>query len=152
MSFEIVKPDPSMLSAMVEIETRAHPYPWRESQLASCFGDRYINGLLLVNQVPAGFYIADQIIDESTLMNICVLPEYRRQRLGQQLMAHYLTETLNAGCSHWFLEVRASNLAAQRLYEQSGYTQNGIRKGYYHTDDGREDAILMSKVTMVESS
>ncbi len=152
MSFEIIKPDPSMLSVMYQIETRAHPYPWRESQLASCFGERYINGLLFVNQVPAGFYIADQIIDESTLMNICVLPEYRRQGLGHRLMEHYLAATTNAGCTVWFLEVRASNLAAQQLYEQSGYTQTGIRKAYYHSENGREDAILMSKVAMAEAS
>jgi len=40
------------------------------------------------------------------------------------------------------LEVRASNLAAQNLYSKYGFTQVGIRRGYYL--DNREDGVLMS--------
>jgi ribosomal-protein-alanine N-acetyltransferase len=40
------------------------------------------------------------------------------------------------------LEVRRSNLAAQKLYESMGFAVTGIRKGYY-SDDG-EDAFLMA--------
>jgi len=39
------------------------------------------------------------------------------------------------------LEVRASNIIAQRLYEKIGFISVGIRPGYYH-DDG-EDAVIM---------
>ena len=40
------------------------------------------------------------------------------------------------------LEVRASNTAAQSLYSKYGFTQVGVRRGYY--TDNREDAVLMS--------
>ena len=40
-----------------------------------------------------------------------------------------------------FLEVAADNTAAQKLYENNGYKQIGVRPKYY---DG-VDAILMSK-------
>ncbi len=39
------------------------------------------------------------------------------------------------------LEVRESNLAAQRLYESFGFTAEAVRKGYYHNPS--EDAIIM---------
>jgi len=40
------------------------------------------------------------------------------------------------------LEVRASNVTAQRLYQKYGFTSRGIRKGYYN--DNREDGIIMT--------
>ena len=39
------------------------------------------------------------------------------------------------------LEVRMSNDAAIRLYEQLGFEARGIRRGYY--TDNREDALIM---------
>jgi len=44
------------------------------------------------------------------------------------------------------LEVRASNIAAQKLYAQLDFTELGRRKGYYVPEqkgEEREDAILM---------
>jgi ribosomal-protein-alanine N-acetyltransferase len=40
------------------------------------------------------------------------------------------------------LEVRKSNLIAQKLYQQVGFTTTGIRKGYY--SDNGEDALAMT--------
>jgi ribosomal-protein-alanine N-acetyltransferase len=40
------------------------------------------------------------------------------------------------------LEVRVSNIAAQKLYESTGFVSQGLRKGYY-SDDG-EDALIMA--------
>jgi ribosomal-protein-alanine N-acetyltransferase len=42
-----------------------------------------------------------------------------------------------------FLEVRPSNVDAIRLYEATGFTQIGVRRGYYQAEQGREDAIVM---------
>jgi len=44
-----------------------------------------------------------------------------------------------------FLETRASNLAAKNLYEKFGFKRIDIRKNYYKTFDGREDAIIYRK-------
>jgi ribosomal-protein-alanine N-acetyltransferase len=42
-----------------------------------------------------------------------------------------------------FLEVRESNAAARRLYENLGFHENGRRKAYYA--EPSEDAVLYSK-------
>jgi len=39
------------------------------------------------------------------------------------------------------LEVRASNLPAQRLYEKYGFRRAGVRRRYY--SDNNEDALIM---------
>ena len=49
------------------------------------------------------------------------------------------------GSKKIFLEVRVSNIIAIDLYKASGFKEIGLRKNYYRTKDGREDAILMSK-------
>ena len=47
-----------------------------------------------------------------------------------------------SGATYITLEVRASNIPAQKLYEKYGFQVDGIRKKYYI--DNQEDAILMS--------
>ena len=44
------------------------------------------------------------------------------------------------------LEVRASNMKAQNLYQKYGFAVVGRRKGYY-SDDG-EDALIMTTETV----
>jgi ribosomal-protein-alanine N-acetyltransferase len=49
------------------------------------------------------------------------------------------------GAQWLWLEVRASNERAQRIYDRHGYRRVGERKGYYPAADGaREDALVMS--------
>ena len=40
------------------------------------------------------------------------------------------------------LEVRRSNVAAQKLYESVGFLSTGVRRGYY--SDNGEDALAMT--------
>ena len=58
-----------------------------------------------------------------------------------------MAEARRAGAQFFFLEVRASNQAAIRLYEQQGFNEMGRRRNYYPAVNGREDAILMGGAT-----
>jgi ribosomal-protein-alanine N-acetyltransferase len=49
------------------------------------------------------------------------------------------------------LEVRRSNTVAQKLYHSEGFHELGIRKGYYPTNEGREDAIILAKYIPVSN-
>jgi ribosomal-protein-alanine N-acetyltransferase len=51
---------------------------------------------------------------------------------------------LEDGVQKIFLEVRASNVVAQQLYQTIGFTAFGSRKNYYPTADGKEDAQLFT--------
>ena len=48
------------------------------------------------------------------------------------------------GVATLWLEVRASNATAIALYESLGFNEATIRRNYYPTTDGREDAIIMA--------
>lgn len=81
------------------------------------------------------------IIDEGHITNVAVSPVYRRQHIGTLLVDTLIKSTENAGIVRHTLEVRASNVAAKKLYENFGFKESGVRKGYY--EDNGEDAILM---------
>lgn len=130
---------------MLPIERAAYAHPWSEGLLASCFGERHLGGAACWQGQLVGYYLADWLLDESTLMNLCLLPEYRGRGWGRALLEHYLAHSAGLGCSCWWLEVRRSNVGAQRLYLAAGYRQVGCRKHYYPAGAGREDALVMCR-------
>jgi len=92
--------------------------------------------------VPAGFCAWRQIsADESELLNLAVVPEFRRRGAASALLRTLLT--LAKGTI--FLEVAEPNLAAISLYEHHGWVRTGVRKGYYK--NGAVNAIVMEKRT-----
>ncbi len=90
---------------------------------------------------PAGFAVSYLAGGEGELLNIAVLPEFRKGGIGKALLKGLLRETEKKGCHAMFLEVRASNEAAVALYEGRGFQRVGIRKHFY--ENPREDALIM---------
>lgn len=72
----------SDFEAIYPIEQAAHQEPWSQANLLSCFGPRYLNGLMLVDGRPAGFYISDLVAGDSSLMNLCVHPDFQGKGPG----------------------------------------------------------------------
>lgn len=126
------------------IEIAANPFPWTMKTLKSCIGGRYIDKQLRVNNQTVGFYIAELVIDEMTLMEICVHPEHQGKGFGKLLLADFMALAKQKQCSVCHLEVRSKNIAAQMMYMNHGFIQVGRRTGYYPAKIGYEDAILMS--------
>ncbi len=131
------------LPAAFHIEQRAHTFPWSEN-LCQQPGERYLNFQLTQNGKMAAFAITQVVLDEATLFNIAVDPDYQRQGLGRALLEHLIDELEKRGVATLWLEVRASNAAAIALYESLGFNEATIRRNYYPTTDGREDAIIMA--------
>lgn len=79
--------------------------------------------------------------DEFHIINVCVLPQHRRKRIGTELVSAMLTKADEENVKFILLEVRATNTAAQKLYESFGFRNMYVRKKYYQ--DNGEDAIVM---------
>lgn len=88
----------------------------------------------------AGFW---KIIDEGHITNIAVHPEFQGAGVGNCLMYNLLELARRENIKKLTLEVRAGNAKARNLYRKHGFTECGIRKGYY--SDNKEDAIIMWK-------
>jgi [ribosomal protein S18]-alanine N-acetyltransferase len=85
-------------------------------------------GFLVVRQTTPG---------ENEILNLAVDPAARRTGVARGLLEDALARTKGT----WFLEVRASNAAAIRLYESAGFERAGRRPGYYR--EPAEEAIVM---------
>ena len=92
----------------------------------------------------AGFLVARHSPPEWELENIVVASEVRRTGIGKKLMDTLLVRARQTNSDAVFLEVRASNTSARRLYEKLGFRETGRRKAYYSNPG--EDAILYSKI------
>jgi ribosomal-protein-alanine N-acetyltransferase len=75
-----------------------------------------------------------------------VAASVQRRGYGGRLLEHLVGVARGYQAHVIFLEVRPSNPAARRLYLRHGFAQVGVRKGYYPARNGREDALLLSRV------
>ncbi len=126
-----------------EIECLSITPPWTKQG--------FVDGLANEN---AKFYVAESAdgkilgycglyfaADEGEITNVAVHPEYRKCGIGDQIIEAVSVDAKESGLAQIFLEVRASNMAAQRLYEKHGFVSQGIRKNFYR--EPKEDAIVM---------
>ncbi len=79
---------------------------------------------------------------EADITNITVRSEDRNRGIGRKLLDEMIRRCPEKGVSVIHLEVRESADAARHLYEKTGFTIDGIRKGYYSLPT--EDAVLMT--------
>jgi [ribosomal protein S18]-alanine N-acetyltransferase len=80
---------------------------------------------------------------QADVLTIAVSAARWGQGIGSLLLGDLLTEAVRRGCTEIFLEVRADNARAQRLYRWWGFDDIGIRRGYYQPSG--MDAIVMRR-------
>ena len=105
---------------------------WRQRNPSWQPGDEFI----------AGFVGIWNMVDEAHIVSIGVRTEYRGLGLGEMLLLSAIEQAIGHELRHVTLEVRVSNHVAQNLYKKYGFTERGLRKGYY--TDNREDALIMT--------
>ncbi len=134
----------SDFKAAFDIECASHAFPWTEKTFLSNHGERYYNLKLECDGKLAAFAITQVVLDEATLFNIAVAPSHQRQGLGRELLDALIAGLEEKGIVTLWLEVRDSNRPAIALYESLGFNEVSIRRNYYPTADGREDARIMA--------
>ena len=117
------------LDQVMEIEKDLFSVPWtKEGFLTFVLKD---NAMFLVVEDKGeiiGYCGLLMVLDEGDITNVAIKRTRQKEGIGGITTIH--------------LEVRAGNSGAIRLYERSGFTRDGIRKGYY--SDPVEDALLMT--------
>ncbi len=132
----------SDLPSVMVIERSSFTSPWSEdSVLSDLYSGQSMTRVALINESIAGYFIARQVIDEGQLLDIAVKPEYRQQGIAELLMQDLISGLRMKLVVKLFLEVRANNVAAIRLYEKFGFNTISTRKNYYKNPI--EDAYIM---------
>ena len=135
-----ITPDDAEAVAALEAQCFAMPWSredfWRETrnELAEYIVGE-MNGQLVAY---AGAWVS---FNQAEVMHVAVAPELRGQGVGTILFGALIEAVKRRGAKSVTLEVRPSNVAAIKLYENFGLRSVGRRKGYY-LDNG-EDALIM---------
>ena len=115
--------------------------PWSKNMLKESivYGDKYKicyehNGKIVA------YLIASYNSWDAEIYTLGVDLSYRRQGLARQLISNLKDFCVLNKIESIFLEVRESNVSAQKLYLSFGFKQIAIRKKYY---EDTEDALIM---------
>lgn len=133
------------IDEVLEIERLCFPTPWSRNSFISELRDNdeahyYVAKL---GGRIAGYIGTWFILDEGHITNVAVHPSFRRMGVATRLFTFVFAVGRANGINSFTLEVRKSNLGAQRLYRRLGFVCTGTRKEYYQ--DNREDALIMWK-------
>ena len=122
------------------IEKECLDTAWSEAQISDI--PHYAVYLCaFVNGEMCGIASVYLIAGEAEIMNIAVLPEYRRNGVADALMNKIFSLSRENGCTVATLEVADGNIGAVALYEKHGFKISGRRKGFYKG----VDALNMEK-------
>jgi ribosomal-protein-alanine N-acetyltransferase len=132
------------LDAVVAAEKQVYPFPWTHGNFMDALHAGYSAWVLrdAAGEVAA-YSVMMMALDEAHLLNLSVARHAQRTGLGWRTLDWMADVARGYGGRTMLLEVRPSNEAAIRLYQRYGFDRIGVRRGYYPTDGGREDAIVM---------
>jgi len=133
----------SDLDAIMEIEPHIYTHPWTRGNFDDSLKSGYSAWVLLEGTKIIGYALMMMVLDEAHLLNLSIDKHYQKRGLGRLLLEHMIAIAKRHDAANMFLEVRPSNISAIALYENIGFNEMAIRRGYYPAHNGREDAVLM---------
>ena len=134
------------LPGIYEVEKNAFPIPWPISSFEEELNNMLATFLVAkIDEKIVGYIGMWFVMDECHVANIAVDTYYRRMGIATKLVNELFKHCKSHKTSYIMLEVRVSNIPAQKLYSKLGFKDEVLRKNYYRNPDGtREDAIIMS--------
>lgn len=125
---------------VVHISQECFDQPWTEQDFLTCLRQRNVIGMVAdLGHEVAGFHIYELHKHKLRLLNLAVAPKYQRQRVGTQMLQR-LTGKLSAIWRTTIeLEVRESNLVAQKFFASCGFRAVYVFRDFY--EDTGEDAF-----------
>ena len=133
------------LDRIMAIEHSAYEFPWTLGIFRDCLRFGYTCMVYEDDQDILGYGLLSVGAGECHLLNICIAPRYQGRGYGSQLIDLLLDVARGRNARMAFLEVRVSNKAAFHVYTKMGFNELGVRKNYYPTHAGREDAMLLAR-------
>ena len=132
------------LPAVMEIENSSYEFPWTEGIFKDCLENGYQAMLYIHEEKIQAYSVAQYVVDECHLLNLCVKQDTRNHGLGAKMVQRVMNQARQNDMGSIFLEVRASNAAAIHLYDTLGFNEIGLRRDYYPASNGREDALVLA--------
>jgi len=133
------------LPEVLVIENDVYPHPWTRGNFLDSLYSGYETWILRdPSGALVGYFLLMLAVDEAHLLNISVRRDLHGKGIGRVQLDKVVAVAKEKGMQSVLLEVRPSNQRALAVYLRYGFTQIGLRKGYYPAEgNNREDAIVM---------
>ena len=131
------------LEYIYKLELESYSFPWTKEILRDCILYKYDSYSVFIDDTLVGYIISKISFPETHILNLTVDINYRNNGIGQALIELTINDARIRKSQDIILEVRSRNLIAQALYNKLGFEKIGIRKGYYDSENGREDAFVL---------
>src|SRR5699024_7247324 len=108
------------IDGVMAIDRTAFSSPWsREIIEQEIIDNKFANYFVIeeVNNIIGyvGLWIVE---DDAQITNIALLPRYRGYKIGEKLFGYSIQYAIKMGASRLSLEVRETNIIAQKLYRK----------------------------------
>jgi [ribosomal protein S18]-alanine N-acetyltransferase len=131
------------LDRVLEIEPVIYSHPWSRGNFHDSIEAGYSCWVMECATEFAGYGVLMPGVGEAHLLNLSVALAWQGKGYGRALLLHLIDVARSLDAQNLFLEVRPSNRAARRLYAALGFHEVAVRRGYYPSTPGREDALLL---------
>ena len=132
------------LPEVVAVERAIYTHPWSAGNFADSLRAAYDCRTWRMQGELVGYFVLMCAAGEAHLLNLSVAASHQRHGHGAALLREASRIARSRGARAMFLEVRPSNQAGQRLYTRFGFRRVGVRRDYYPSASGREDALVLS--------
>lgn len=134
--------EPGHVDEVYEISKEAFPLPWaKEELIREIMNPHALNLVALLDDEVVGYVQCWYTFEDADIINIAVKSSYQRLGIGKIILSELIRQLKVKGIQNVFLEVRVSNLPAQKLYKSFGFITLTKRERYYING---EDALVMN--------
>ncbi len=132
------------LSWVVATEQQAYAFPWSQKGFENALNQGVNFVFCQADESLFGYACLLPIVDELELLNFCIAPASQGQGAGRWALQRLIDRFTDTHYQKIHLEVRVSNTPAITLYQKFGFQKVGVRSNYYRSEQGKEDAVLMT--------
>lgn len=132
---------PAYVDLMTALHQQCFDAPWTKDDFLSLLSLPTTKGL--INET--GMIICSVCGEDAEILTLCVLPQHRKKGIATEMIEQMGRYIKKFQVVSLILEVNVNNTAALKLYEKCGFNKIGMRKDYYKTPAGRQDALVLQK-------
>jgi ribosomal-protein-alanine N-acetyltransferase len=129
---------------LAALHAACFPAPWSADEITRLLAmPGAFAAIARLEEAPCGFHLSRYGGGEAEIITIGVHPQARRSGVGRILLQDVVDRAQALGAATLFVEVAENNSAALALYRTAGLAAVGRRPGYYASETGARDALVM---------
>ena len=119
-------------AAIAALHAASFQRGWGEDEFHRLLIDRAVVAhRAVIGRTMVGFILSRTAAGEAEILSVAIAPAWRGRGFARPLLDLHLRRLAGLGVRAVFLEVDEHNEPACRLYRNAGFSEVGVRKGYY---------------------